>query len=490
MAEEENFMCFKKKGLFLLAGLVLMFTFVLVGCGDDADGGEAVVGNEGTEADIDTNIDADTDTDTDEVVYLTLGEGDQVINLWSFTDEVPNMMEMFLGNNPEYAERYRVEVTIIADTDGAYMIALDQALESGRDRDVPHIFTAEAAFALRYTQGTMAHHALPYAELGIDVDRLVNEAAIASYAIEIGTRDGDIVGLGFQATGGAMIYRRGIAQSVFGTDDPAAIQNIVGPGWDRFLDAARQLNEAGYAAVSGAGDLWQVIRTSGSPWVVDGELVIDPVRADFMTLHHALYNEGLMNDANSWTPAWNADMGGLGEREVFAFFGPAWLINFVMANHAGDTYGDWAVAVPPTGFFWGGTWLMAHESLPEETRGFVGSFIEWVTLDSSTDGLQYLWANGLFNPDSDVRDVVASDAVMDISNGEISFLGGQNMFEVFAPAGHYADGNALTEYDLLINDWFIDQSQLYASGEKTREEAIRDFMRQVADNTAITVNFD
>jgi len=474
-------MSFKKKGLFLLASLVLMLTFVLVAC-DDNGGGEAAVGNGETEV--------SSDTETEEVINMTLGEGDQVINLWSFNGEVPDMMAMFLGNNPEYAARYSIEVTIINDQDGAYMIALDQALESRRDRDIPHIFTAEAAFALRYTQGTMSRHALPYTELGIDVDRLINEAAIASYAIEIGTRNGEVVGLGFQATGGAMIYRRSIAQSVFGTDDPTEIQNIVGPGWDRFLDAARQLNEAGYAAVSGAGDLWQVIRTSGSPWVVDGELVIDPVRADFMNLHYALYNEGLMNDAGAWSPAWNADMGGIGEREVFSFFGPAWLINFVMANHAGDTYGDWAVAVPPTGFFWGGTWVMAHESLPEEARGFVGSFIEWVTLDSSTDGLQYLWANGLFNPASDVRDVVASGTVMDISNGEISFLGGQNMFEVFAPAGHYADGNALTEYDLQINNWFIDQSQLYASGEKTREEAIRDFMQQVAGNTAIRVNFD
>ena len=450
-----------KKNKWFLLGLAFIFAWVLVACGE-RNGGS---------------------TTTDE-------EGERIqVNLWAFTNEVPDMMTMFLENNPHYAERFAVDFTEIADTDGAYMIALDQALESG-GRDVPHLFTAEAAFALRYTQGTMSHHVLPYSELGIDIERLIAEAELASYAVEIGTRNGEVVGLGFQATGGAMIYRRSIAQTVFGTDDPTEIQNIVGPGWDRFLDAARQLDAAGYSAVSGAGDLWQVVRTSGSPWVVDGELVIDPLRSDFMELHKALYQEGLMNDAGAWSEAWNADMGGLGEREVFSFFGPAWLINYVMINHVGDTYGDWAVTVPPTGFFWGGTWLMANADAPEEIREFLGSFIEWVTLDTSTEGLQYLFANGLFDPDNETKDVVASGAVMAISNGELSVLGGQNMFDVFGPAGQYADGTALTEYDLQINNWFIDQSQEYAQGNKTREEAIRDFMQAVADNTAITVNFN
>jgi len=456
----------KKKNLVFM-GLSIMLMLVLVACGGDDNGSD------------DTG-----DTGGGEAVA-----GQQTVNLWSFTQEVPDMMALFLENNPEYAERYNVMTTVISDQDGAYMIALDQALEAG-GADIPHLFTAEAAFVLRYTQGAMANHAMPYTELGIDVENLINEVGIASYAIEIGTRDGEIVGLGFQATGGAMIYRRSIAESVFGTDDPDEIQAIVGPGWDRFLDAARQLDEAGYAAVSGAGDLWQVVRTGGTPWVVDGELVIDPAREEFMDIHRTLYQEGLMNDAGAWTDAWFADMSGTGERETFSFFGPAWLINHIMADQVGDTYGDWAVAMPPTGFFWGGTWLMANANAPEEVQGLLSAFIEWVTLDASTEGLQYLWANGLFDPYDDTRDVVASSAVMDISVGEVDLLGGQNMFEIFVPAGDYADGTALTEYDLQINNWFIDQSQEYAMGNKTREEAIRDFKQSVADGTAILVNFD
>ena len=452
-------MNFKKVKLFLLAGVAFVLMLGLTACGDDAP------------------------------QVQTTSDGRYIVNMWSFTDEVHDMVNLFLENNPDYAARFYIDFTQLPDDDGTYMLALDQALEAGGD-DIPHLYTAESAFVLRYTQGAMAHHAMPYADLGIDVNNLIRSAEIASYSVEIGTRDGAVVGLGYQATGGAMIFRRSIAQSVFGTDDPTEIQNIVGPGWDRFLDAARELNDAGYAAVSGAGDLWQVIRTGGSPWVVDNELVIDPIRENFMNIHRALYQEGLMNDAGAWSPAWNADMGGVGEREVFAFFGPAWLINFVMSGHVGDTYGDWAVAVPPTGFFWGGTWLMANATAPEEVHEFLASFIEWVTLDDSDTGLQYLWANGTFGmPPGEVgtKDVVASGTVMARSNGEISLLGGQDMFDVFAPAGNYASGNALTEYDLQINNWFIDQSQLFADGTKDFEEALNDFKQAVRDNTTITV---
>ena len=458
----------KKRGLFLL-GLALAFIMVLVGCGGD-----------------------DLRTDS---------EGRYIINARAFTDEVPNAAALFMYLNPDLAERYYFEFTIISDQDNAYAIALDPALESG-GADMPHLFTAESAFVLRYSQGTMASHAMPYSELIPDLDARISDAGIAPFTVEIGTREDEVVGLAFQSTGGAMIYRRSIAESVFGTDDPDEIARITGEnGWSSFLDAARQLESAGYAAVVGAGDLWQAIRTTGSPWVVDGELVIDPARAEMMELHYALYQEDLMLDGGAWSDDWFGAMGGTGDREVFSFFGPAWLINHVMVGNVGDTYGDWAVTVPPAGFFWGGTWTMVNNDTPEELHEVLGAFLEWLTLDATTEGFQYMFANGTFttalyeagiisDQPNITKDVVASSVVMDIADGHISMLGDQDMFAVFAPAASYATGAALTEYDIQINDWFLDQSELYAIGEKSRDDAIRDFMQMVDDSTTITVNFD
>ena len=42
--------------------------------------------------------------------------------------------------------------------------------------------------------------------------------------------DGKIVALGYQATGGAFIYRRSIAKDVWGSDDPATVKAKIGGG--------------------------------------------------------------------------------------------------------------------------------------------------------------------------------------------------------------------------------------------------------------------
>ncbi len=412
-----------------------------------------------------------------------------MINLWSFTDEVPKMMEKFKELNPDFD--YEFNTTIIATTDGAYQPALDQALAAG-GANAPDIYCAEAAFVLKYTQGDAAHFAAPYKSLGIDVDAKLKEADIAPYTVDIGSRNGELVGLGYQATGGAFIYRRSIAKDVWGTDDPAFVTSKVGPGWDRFFVAAEELARKGYAIISGDGDIWHAIEgSSPQGWIVNDRLFIDPTREDFLDIAKMMLEKGYTNDTQDWGDAWFADMKDAGEKKVFGFFGPAWLINYVMAGNSGGskpgegTYGDWAVCEPPVGFFWGGTWVIANDKSP--VKDAVGKVIEWITLDSSNTGLQYYWANGTLEGPGGTKDTVASGTVMKKSNGTLDFLGGQNMFDVFVPAGAFATGKNKTQYDETINSYWRDQVSNYANGLKTKAQAIADFKQQVADNLALNI---
>jgi len=414
-----------------------------------------------------------------------------VINLYSFTDEVPGMVEKYIENNPDFG--WTVNSTIIATTDGLYQPALDQALAAGGD-DAPDMYCAESAFVLKYTQGDMSSFAAPYADLGIDVDAETTAADIAQYTIDIGTRPSDsaLVGLGYQATGGAMIYRRSIAKDVWGTDDPDEIASIVGPGWDKFFEAAAALKEKGYAIVSGDGDIWHAVENSSEKgWIVDDQLYIDPLREQFLDLSKQLKDNGYSNDTQDWTDAWYADMQGIGAQPVFAFFGPAWLINYVMAGNSGGnaigegTYGDWAVCTPPVGFFWGGTWVLANTNSSDEKKAAVGELINWITLQCDEEGLQYYWANGTLNGEGGTKDTVASGTVMSISNGELAFLGGQNMFDVFVPANQFANGKNLTQYDETINSIWRDQVRQYTAGNCTRDEALATFKQNVADQLGI-----
>ncbi|MDR2045371.1 MAG: carbohydrate ABC transporter substrate-binding protein [Clostridium sp.] len=414
----------------------------------------------------------------------------KVLNVMAFTDEVPGMIAKYVEAHPDFP--YEIKTTIIATTDGAYQPALDQALAGG-GADAPDIYAAEAAFILKYTQGDASRYAAAYQDLGMDVDGLLESSEIAQYTVDIGTNPaGDLVALGYQATGGAFIYRRSIARDVWGTDDPATIKDKIGPGWDRFFAAAEELKEKGYGIVSGDGDIWHAVENSSAQgWVVDGKLNIPAEREGFLDLSKQLKDNDYHNDTQDWTDAWYADMKDAGTKKIFGYFGPAWLINYVMAGNSGGekpgegTYGDWAVCEPPIGFFWGGTWVLGNKDT--KIPGAVGDIIEWITLDASEDGLQYKWANGTLNGEGGTKDTVASGAVMKKSDGVLDFLGGQNMFDVFVPAGEFANGKNLTQYDETINNYWRGQVREYTAGNKSRDQAIADFKSEVADNLDIIV---
>lgn len=432
-------------------------------------------------------------------LFAAKAKGPVTINLWSFTDEVPAMVEKFKATHPDVA--FDLNTTIIATTNQEYEPALIPALQNGE----VDIYAAEAAFVYKYTQGDMSDFAAPYKDLGIKIDKAIKDADIASYTVDIGKNPkGQVVGLGYQATGGCFIYRRSIAKQVFGSDDPKTVQAAIGGGsgsWTKFWQAAQKLADNGVAIVSGDGDIWHAYECSDKGWIVDDKLYIDPKREAFLDASKQLTEKGWSNQTQDWTEAWYADMQGKGTKPVFGFFGPAWLINYVMAGNSGGTkvgegtYGDWAVCNSPVGFFWGGTWVLASKTAAKNKakKPIVKAIIEWITLDTSKNGLLYSWANGTFQwkygkgADATVntKDTVSSGTVMKVSDGKLAFLGGQNMFDYFVPAGAYANGKTLTQYDSDINAVWRDQVRAYANGQKSKADAIKDFKQTVSDKFGI-----
>jgi hypothetical protein len=445
-------------------------------------------------------------TTAETTAKATYGEGPVHINLWSFTNEVPNMAQKYIQLNPEFGKKYTVDVTIIATTNQSYQPALDAALKNGE----VDMYAAEAAFVLKYTKGDASQFAAAYKDLGIDVDKAVKDAEIAQYTVDIGTRTSDsaLVALGYQATGGAMIYRASIAKEVFGSDDAATVEKEVGGGsgkYDTFWKAAAKLKEKGYPIVSGDGDVWHMVENSSSSgWVVDKKLNIAPERQAFFDISKQLVDNGWCNETSDWQPSWFADMKGLPQegkdnKSAFCFFGPAWLINYSMkdncggkeapadGNYAGNTFGDWRVCKAPAGFFWGGTWVLASKTAAEnaDKKAGVAELINWITLDASDKGLQYMWANGTFNGEGGTKDCVASGKVMETADGKLDFLGGQNMFPAFIAANANATGKNMTQFDEAINGLFREQVNQYAHGQKSVEDAIKTFKSNVADKLGV-----
>ena len=112
------------------------------------------------------------------------------INLWSFTDEIPGMVEKYQATHPD--ANFKLNTTIIATTNQEYEPALIPALQNGE----VDIYAAEAAFVLKYTQGDMSDYAAAYKDLGIKIDKAIKDADIAAYTVDIGKNPkGQVVGL-------------------------------------------------------------------------------------------------------------------------------------------------------------------------------------------------------------------------------------------------------------------------------------------------------
>ena len=419
---------------------------------------------------------------------VTKAPDEKIINVLSYDDELPIAIEKFKELHPDFG--YKIKVTDTSLVCSSHEVILDQALAAGNP-DVPDIYSVESPYAVKYTQGEACQYAAAYKDLGIDVDNLLKAASIAKYSIDLGTNpEGELVSLCYLSTTGAFIYRRSIAKKVWGTDDPSAIKEIAGPGWDKFFEAAADLKKKGYVICSSADDIWQATaRSADQAWVVGGKLVIDPKHEEFMDLAKKLRKKGYVNNTREWTDEWYNDMKDGGRKKAFGFFGPTWFLNYRLLPNCGGktigkgTYGDWAVCESPTSFYWGGTWVLANKD--SKVKDGVGEIIKWITLDTSETGFQYLRANGKLG--SGVKDAVPSAVVMRMSDAKIDFLGGQNLFDAFISAGDDTNGKNATKYDDTIDFYWLNQVHEYTDGKKSREKAIADFKKQVADNLDVIV---
>ena len=412
------------------------------------------------------------------------------INLLGWTDEQARMIEKYIETHPDCG--IKVIFKQVETTNGQYTSFLDEALTGKSDEFVPDIYSAESAFVKHYSSGAMGQYALPYTDLISGLSSKILSAQIAEYTVNLGKNSsGDVVGLAYQTTGGAFIYRRSVAKQVFGTDNPELVSNAIGGGsgsWTKFFEVAETCNDKGIAILSGDASLWHPVEGSAEKgWVVDGKLHIDSKREAFLDYSKNLYVNGWTNKTEEWSEDWKADIQGKGEKPVLGFFGPAWLINYSMEPACNkdddgnvinnDT--DWAICDAPVGFLWGGTWMFVNKNLKADTSEegkrkleAIQKIIEWITLDTTEEGLQYQWANGLIN---NAKDTVASKVVMEKSDGTLDFLNGQNMFDYFIPANEKAPSNLLTEYDEKINALWRFEVNKYAEGLTTREQALHNF---------------
>ena len=450
----------KKKVITGLLALT-MAAGTLAGCGSTASSGNSSAG--GTET-----------------ASASGGDEGKVINIYSWNDEFRERLEAVYpeveetskdGTVTTLKDGTEIHWIINPNQDGVYQQKLDEALLKQADAsadDKIDIFLSETDYVFKYTDKD-ADVAMPLKDLGIDPDKdLADQYDFTRTTAS--DSDGVQRGSTWQCCPGLLVYRRDIAQDVFGTDDPAAVGEKV-KDWDTLKATAEELKAKGYYTFASYADTFRLYGNSISEsWVQPGDTTVkvDPQIMNWIDNSKEWLDAGYLNPTvkGQWNDDWNKAMSS--QSNVFAFLLPAWGIDFVLnPNWDGDA-GAWAVTNPPQEYNWGGSYIHAATGTdnPEHAKDII------LAMTADKDNLLKISKDysDFTNTKSGMQEAATDDA-----NFSSEFLGGQNAFQYLAPVAENIKIAPLSAYDQgcveLIQNSFSD----YFQGEVDFDKAKANF---------------
>lgn len=382
--------------------------------------------------------------------------------VWSFTDEMAKMIEYYKKANPD------VEIEFVLVPNDVYQSKLKPVLQSGQG--TPDVFTLEAAYVKGYVESGYMADLKPIEKYAKDTVKYTKDVTTSL--------DGKLRGLSWQATPGAYFYRRSIAKKYLGTDDPKAIQKMLGSP-EKFVEVGKTLkakSKGSAVLISSLGDLFQVYKAGRKDgWVKGKRFIMDPLMVQLWKDAKNFRDLGIDGRQGQWGEGWFAGMkGALKDEsgkpvEVLGYLLPTWGLHYVLKPNAGDTAGDWAMCEGPIPYFWGGTWCAAYDKSPNKALAM--EFIKFMTTD---EAFLTQWAK-------DTGDMVSNITVVNKIKDTYKepFLGGQNHYAEFAAMAQNVSAKVLTGYDQEIETIYQEQMDNYVTGKKDLETAIADFKASV-----------
>ena len=467
-----------RKSVLYVLSLLVIASMLLAACGTTPAAPAATEVPAGNEAPAVTEAPAATDAPAAEL------EG--TLNVWSFTNEIRTMAIAFQGKHP----KVKVVYTMIPMTNGEYQTKVKAASGTA---DSPDVVALEAAFVKEWVESDLL------ANLN-DLVPLTEELKTYPAVVQVGTYEGVTKAFSYQATPGAFFYRRSIAKECLGTDDPEQVQAMVAD-MDKFVETAAKIKECGtgdyYTVGTGAELFTPFLANRAQPWVVDGELVIDPKIVEYVRFAKMMRDNGYESGATQWTEGWFAGMNDTLKdangtpKKVFSYFLPTWGLPYVLSPNStpkdgGEgTVGDWGMVNGPMSYQWGGTWVGVLEGSPNSE--LAKEFVKFVALDEEN---LTNWATGVYTneylkaidpttPDDQAQaagDFVSSQLVVEkitssFDNSTLSeFLGGENSYGAFAKAAPSVNGSLLTGSDDAIQRALNDPLAAFLSGTMTEAE--------------------
>lgn len=459
----------KRKFLSMLLATAMVAS-VVAGCGSKT-------ASEGT-GEPQGNVEADTNASVEGADVAEVADEGKVLNIYCWNEEFKSRVK---DHYPGYEEvdathgkigDVSVVWSITPSDDNAYQNNLDAKLleqENAAADDRIDLFLIEADYALKYVD---TEYTMPINELGITDADLADQY---QYTKDVVTdSNGVLKGISWQAAPGVLFYSREVAKEVLGTDDPAVVQTYVSD-WDKFVETAGTMKDAGYYMTSSVMDSYRVYSNNvTSKWVVDGKINIDENIMKWVEDSKKMYDAGQTGTHAMWSDDWSK--GFYPEGKVFSYFGPAWLINFCMAADVEGSIGNqggWAATEGPQGFFWGGTWICAATGTDN------ASLVKDIMLQLTTNEeimKDIVVADDDFANNKNVMNAMAED-----TSYSSKVLGGQNPLAMYAAGVESIDLSNLSNYDSGCNAEFQSAVTNYFEGNATLEEALDLFYTAVLE---------
>ena len=471
----------KKFKKVLVLSLACAMGLSLVACGDKEETTTEAKKDDTTEA-----ASSESEDGSEEVTEAPVADEGKVFNIYCWNEEFKSRLTDHYPGYEVVDETtgkigdVEVKWTIVPSTDNAYQNNLDEKLlaqADAADDEKIDLFLVEADYALKYVD---TEYTMSVADLGITDAELANQY---QYTKDVMTdSNGVLKGVSWQGCPGVLIYNREIAKDMWGTDDPAEVQTHVAD-WATFYATGADLAAKGYKLTATVNDSFRVYSNNvSSKWVEDGKLNIDPQFKAWAEAEKASYDAGQTTTGALWGDEWSA--GFYPEGKVFAYFGPAWLIDFCMAADDENSIahaGGWAATVGPQGFFWGGTWICGATGT--DNPALVADIMRKLTTDTDimTDIVK---ADNDFVNNKPAMEAMAADT----SYGD-AVLGGQNALGMFCEGVEKIDLSKISAYDQGCNESFQTAMTDYFNGNyASYDDAVAAFKEAIkVKYPAITV---
>ncbi|MDE6389468.1 MAG: extracellular solute-binding protein [Lachnospiraceae bacterium] len=474
-----------------LISLMLAGTMVF---GLTACGGDGAASSSNTSSNTDAAAESSADSGDTQEAGDTQAAGGEKLVVWTLAKD----LEQFAGHYMESHPDVNIETVVIEPAN--YVTKVQTALNGGQKE--PDIIVGEPQMLEDFYDAgyfedlnQAPYNAQDYADQIVD------------YVWEVGQdADGIQRAISYQITPAGIYYRRDIAQTVFGTDDPVEIGKLFAD-YPTILETAQTLKGSGYRIFASDAEINYF--SGDSAWVIDGVLNVDQGRYDYQDLCISLYQEDLTAYANQWSTPWyqamagevpilSADIqnyaddsvnvwdaeqfaeatAGMDTTEVFAFGLPSWGV-LTMRDNVQETSGKWGVCAGPAYGFGGGTFIGI--SSQSERKELAWDFLKFCTLDEETANWWIEVSEG---------DTVSLIPVLEAhAEDQNSVYGGQQLYKFWLEQAQGIDYSKVTRYDKFIGDEWGRATTAIKTGEKTKEEAWNEFYDLVESTyPEITVN--